>query len=110
MVTVIQSGFGGFRTVQRSGRSGTAQQVAVHVQDGNGIGREALYGGRHQVVNGLHVLRRETAARTEFHQDAGLGRLLRIEKHGILGEGDVDARLLHRRDRHRSSSPSSARR
>jgi hypothetical protein len=53
---VIQSSLGGFGTIQRAGGLGTAQQISVNVQHGNGIGRKALYRGGDQMVDGLHIL------------------------------------------------------
>ena len=100
MVPVVQGGFGRFRTIQRAGRLGTAQQISIHVQDGNLIGGKTLHRGGYQMVDSLHILRRQTAAGANLHQYAGFGGLLRIQKYGILGKGQVDAGLLHFRQRH----------
>ena len=100
LVAVIERCLGSLRTVQRAGGLGPAEQVAVHIQDRDRVGRKPFHGARHQVVDGLHVCGRQPLAGTQLHQDAGLGRLLRFQEDGILGEGDVNARLLHFRQRH----------
>ena len=52
------------------------------------------------MIDGRHILRRQAGARLEPHQHAGFGRLLRLEKHRVLGKGQMDARLLDLGQRH----------
>src|ERR1035437_705966 len=94
LVPVVQRRAGRRRAVQIGRGLRAAEQIAVHVQQGNRVGRKAFDRTGNQVVDGGHVLRGEVGTRPDPDQHAGFGGLLGLEKHGVLGEGQVDPSLL----------------
>src|ERR1019366_2549509 len=95
LVPVVERRGGRPCAVQGGRGFGAAKEIAVHVQQGHRVGRQAFDRTGHQVGDGDHVLRREAGTRLDLDQHAGFGGLLGLKKYGFLGEGQVDASLLH---------------
>src|ERR1017187_1065269 len=99
LVPIVQRRGGRLCAVQRGRGLGAAQQIAVHVQQGNRVGRQTFHRTGHQVGDGDHVLRGEAGTRPDLDQYAGFGGLLGLKKYGFLGGGRSEERRVGKEGR-----------
>ncbi len=101
LLAIVQRGFRRLRIVgQRRSLSRAIEQISAHIHNGNGLRRKTFHRAGSQLADRHHILRGEQHPGPELYQDASLGRLTRLQEYGFFWESDVNARLLHFRERH----------